>query len=997
MKEAIISNLPPVAGGEESFIFISYSHKDKDMVYSDLWDIHERGFRFWYDDGITAGEVWNQTVEEKLASPACKLAIFFVSENTVISPAIRMEMELVKRFNKPFFTINTSHDDVQTLIANAFAAKLLRFSDMALYGDFFDEDIIYIKRNEPDYLTNVAKQCMRYGLEASLEIVTVKKTSQKVLILCKNSSFSNSIINGVYDFLSTKENVIIDKKLIDKNLSRLDCAMEFSRILSESIDEYDGFILRVPEKYNEQLLSHIRRITELGKKIVLLDIELKEDMLEGISLPSYVGSDFVTGGALLGERIGDLAQKLGTNSTGVVLFEGPYANLSAKRRCDSLYGKLIARTPNASVLRHNLPSLNTVTAINYMKDRASEWEESRALAGKNVILFCGIDNIAVEVMHILARGEEFNPIYRVLKGAKKLILAGYDGIRDAMGEVVLKNYGIDFLTIDVVPFKQGVNAGQKMYSLLFDRDKNGSILTQPELIEYIRFGTEKFESAKDIEFLLRDKKVFIFDLDGTIADTETLHWEAYNVLLKEHGVVLSTEQIKRYIGNSELVIYKRIKEDFSIDFDEEEFLERRIQIYLDLVEKKNLRPFPFIYDILKGTKAKCALVTSQIPPVVNRLLSLWGLEEYFPEARRFCCHDGVYNKKDIYKNVSAYLHLDLPVVPSEVLLFEDSVHYIAEAQKLSIPAVGIEHKFNRHMLKGCAAIMTCGLHRGAFVGLCGLDSVYYGNEPLPEENTKIRISDFTLAVGGPAANAAIAYAKLGGEAYLITRIGESPEGALLKAKLKEQNVRVIDIDANNESARCNVSFVYINRANGSRTICSGQTGDSGICDVDFEEVIKKVDFVLYDGNLPKIEEKMLRYVEYYDKDLVLDAGSYKKGFPECFYRATAVISSESFLDPEGADVFALQKKYGFKYAAKTFGGKSIVANEGQENSEIPVEKVDVVDTLGAGDIIHGAFCFFFYVRKLPFREALHMAARVATLSVTQKGVAGGLDYAIDHL
>lgn len=84
--------------------------------------------------------------------------------------------------------------------------------------------------------------------------------------------------------------------------------------------------------------------------------------------------------------------------------------------------------------------------------------------------------------------------------------------------------------------------------------------------------------------------------------------------------------------------------------------------------------------------------------------------------------------------------------------------------------------------------------------------------------------------------------------------------------------------------------------------------------------------MLYDGNLPQAEGKMIRYVKYYDKDLVLDAGSFKPGFPECFYRATTVISSETFVNKKGQDVFDLQKKYGFPYAAKTRGGKPIVYN-----------------------------------------------------------------------
>lgn len=998
MKEAIINTNPPVSGQDEGFIFISYSHKDKELVYEDLWNMHERGFHFWYDDGITAGEVWNETVEQKISHPNCKLAIFFVSENTIASSAIRKEMELVKQNNKPFFTINTTELDVQDLIAGAISKKQIRFADMGLYASFFDEDIIYIKRSEPDYLNNVAKQCIRHGLEAKVEVVTVKSSTKRVLILCKNSSFSNSIINGVYDFLSTKENIIIDKKLIDKNLNRLDCSVEFCRVLSENIDNYDGFILRVPDKYNDQLISYFTKIMELGKKIVLLDIELSPDKMNGsCGLPSYVGSDFVSGGVLLGERMGDLVTKFGASNSRVVLFEGPYANNSAKIRCDSLYEKLTATTSNASIMRYTLPSLNATAALNYIKDQAPEWERTKAFSGKTVILFCGIDNIAVEVMRLVTKNEEFSTLNRVLRSAKKVIVVGYDGIRDANNEVVLKNYGIDFITIDVVPFKQGVNAGEKMYSLLFEHQSNGRILTQPELIEYIRFAQEKYESAKDIRFLLNNKKGFIFDLDGTIADTETLHWEAYNVLLAEYGVHLSNEHIRKYIGNNESRIYQMIKQDFSIDFNEEDFIERRIEAYLDLVSKKNLRPFPFIYEILESTDARCAIVTSQIPLVVNKLISLWGLDKYFPASRRFCCHDGKYTKKEIYKNISSYLGFEHTLSPNEVVLFEDSLHYITEGQRQGFTVIGVEHQFNRNLLKHCDAVMSSSLHRGAFVGLCGLDAVYYGTSALPAENTKTSIREFSLDVGGPAANAAIAYAKLGGEAYLITRIGDTAEGILLKTKLKELNVKVIDLDADSKEKSCNVSFIYINQSSATRTIFSGQTPPSEAFTVDFEDIIKKADFVLYDGNLPQAESKMIRYIEYYDKDLIIDAGSYKAGFPECFYRATTVISSETFTDKNGQDVFDLQKKYGFTYAAKTRGGESIIYNNGKELAELELLNVRAIDTLGAGDVIHGAFCYFFYVKKLPFNEALEMASRVATLGVSQKGVVNGLNYAINNL
>jgi sugar/nucleoside kinase (ribokinase family) len=46
--------------------------------------------------------------------------------------------------------------------------------------------------------------------------------------------------------------------------------------------------------------------------------------------------------------------------------------------------------------------------------------------------------------------------------------------------------------------------------------------------------------------------------------------------------------------------------------------------------------------------------------------------------------------------------------------------------------------------------------------------------------------------------------------------------------------------------------------------------------------------------------------------------------------------------------------------------------------------VGVVDTLGAGDILHGAFCWYF-LRSGDFAESLQAASRIATLSVRYFG------------
>ena len=122
---------------------------------------------------------------------------------------------------------------------------------------------------------------------------------------------------------------------------------------------------------------------------------------------------------------------------------------------------------------------------------------------------------------------------------------------------------------------------------------------------------------------------------------------------------------------------------------------------------KNLKPFPFIIEFLKKYKDSCSfmIVTSQIPTVVNNLLSFWNFDEYFSVQNRFFCHDGVYKKSEIYRNVAKYIGIE-SITPDEIILFEDSPHYIQEAKKVGISVVGIEHRYNASTLTSCDAILT---------------------------------------------------------------------------------------------------------------------------------------------------------------------------------------------------------------------------------------------------------------------------------------------------
>ena len=64
--------------------------------------------------------------------------------------------------------------------------------------------------------------------------------------------------------------------------------------------------------------------------------------------------------------------------------------------------------------------------------------------------------------------------------------------------------------------------------------------------------------------------------------------------------------------------------------------------------------------------------------------------------------------------------------------------------------------------------------------------------------------------------------------------------------------------------------------------------------------------------------------------------------------------------------------------AITRGAESILYMHNGKIGEIPVERVEPVDTTGAGDIFHGAFCYRFSKPGHDFVDALTFAAQIAT-------------------
>ena len=82
---------PKAYNGSEPYIFISYAHKDDELVYPIITKMQNDGYRVWYDEGITPATVWAKNIAKRITD--CSFFIAFVSTNYLNSDNCLNELD----------------------------------------------------------------------------------------------------------------------------------------------------------------------------------------------------------------------------------------------------------------------------------------------------------------------------------------------------------------------------------------------------------------------------------------------------------------------------------------------------------------------------------------------------------------------------------------------------------------------------------------------------------------------------------------------------------------------------------------------------------------------------------------------------------------------------------------------------------------------------------------------------------------------------------------
>lgn len=273
-----------------------------------------------------------------------------------------------------------------------------------------------------------------------------------------------------------------------------------------------------------------------------------------------------------------------------------------------------------------------------------------------------------------------------------------------------------------------------------------------------------------------------------------------------------------------------------------------------------------------------------------------------------------------------------------------------------------------------------------------------GSDRWPGEGETVTGTTFTVGLGGKGLNQAVAAARLGAETVFVGRVGADAYGSALRAGLVAEGIDTSDL-ATDESAPSGVAVVLLDAGGQNRiVVVPGTNGNVAGADVQrLSRRLPSASVLLVQLELPlepvraAVEAAGRRGVTVLLDPAPVPTGPLPAGFfaPHVVFtpnegEAAALVGFD--LDDDAAAERAAQVLLarGAGGVLLKLGERGLLWATARDCVRVPPLTVDVVDTVGAGDAVNGAFAAALAVGASRV-DAAHQAAVAGGLAVTRAG------------
>jgi sulfofructose kinase len=252
-----------------------------------------------------------------------------------------------------------------------------------------------------------------------------------------------------------------------------------------------------------------------------------------------------------------------------------------------------------------------------------------------------------------------------------------------------------------------------------------------------------------------------------------------------------------------------------------------------------------------------------------------------------------------------------------------------------------------------------------------------------------------LSPGGQVASAIVACAKLGLSTKYIGTLGDDERGRVQMESLLDSGIDISDVEIR-EGCPNQTAYILIDHSTGERTVLWQRNDCLRLqpSSITEEKIASSrlLHIDAHDTPAVALAAEMARRLKI---PVTVDVDTIYHGFDRVLPNVDYLIASSEFpaqwtneSDPFKA-LEMIQEEYGMRAAGMTLGAHGALVRAEGKFVYSPAFVVDCVDTTGAGDVFHGAFCYA-VLKNMPLAEALDFSNAMAALNCTQLGARGGI-------